>query len=543
MICRNKDKKKGQQDTYNYWMETNVGVHIPFPDVSNTRYGSHGEASATIIVYRTYFIEFMWSVRETKDKIGYTNIEKNFALSLEDKPTLVEMCTLALYSIAVSRPFMAMVRQKQNILDLEPFFKRKVDFLTKIEDNPTIWTTEGQPHSEASLSGEEWDAWSLKVLDAVRTLAKDLSNLDDAVKAFVRGARTAFVENFSDEFKPGGEISRMSPEERAKYFFASTNDINEGALGSWRLAQRRRAAETLHKFNSSFKASQNNTEDFIRAVLTEESDEVYLRKEARALDESGVAAELREEQTLANRKKAEENRRKENARVDRLKSKEDAITQMSKNLVLEAHLIDRLKADELNRQLDYHHDAEKQLGLPTVGDYLILEHGEKRANEILDDIDCYIAVAPLFLRLQRFPQRRQFKQWTGDDSKALMKVYLPAIRGHVPNEMVQTIASFLDFCYFAWHTDITEDRLKTLDTALQWFYAYQEIFHQSGVQPTGFSLLCQHTLSHYWTLIEDFGAPGGLCSSITKSRHITAVKRPWWQSNCYKALGQMLLTN
>ena len=33
-----------------------------------------------------------------------------------------------------------------------------------------------------------------------------------------------------------------------------------------------------------------------------------------------------------------------------------------------------------------------------------------------------IAAAPSFPGLRRFPEGRGFKQWTGDDSKALMKV-------------------------------------------------------------------------------------------------------------------------
>ena len=33
-----------------------------------------------------------------------------------------------------------------------------------------------------------------------------------------------------------------------------------------------------------------------------------------------------------------------------------------------------------------------------------------------------ISVAPPFPGLQRFPEGRDFNQWTGDDSKALMKV-------------------------------------------------------------------------------------------------------------------------
>ena len=38
-----------------------------------------------------------------------------------------------------------------------------------------------------------------------------------------------------------------------------------------------------------------------------------------------------------------------------------------------------------------------------------------------------ISVVPPFSRLRRFPQGRGFEQWTGDDSKALMKVGLSSL--------------------------------------------------------------------------------------------------------------------
>jgi hypothetical protein len=44
-------------------------------------------------------------------------------------------------------------------------------------------------------------------------------------------------------------------------------------------------------------------------------------------------------------------------------------------------------------------------------------------------------------------------------------------------------------------------------------------------------------------LIKEFGAPNGLCSSITESKHIKVVKEPWRHSSSWKALGQMLFTN
>ena len=111
------------------------------------------------------------------------------------------------------------------------------------------------------------------------------------------------------------------------------------------------------------------------------------------------------------------------------------------------------------------------------------------------------------------------------------------------NEVVKALSAFLDACYLARRTDITETTLTAFKSTLNKFYSHREIFRQSGICPDGFSLPCQHPLSHYPHQIQDFGAPGGVCSSITESRHITTVKKPWRRSNHYEALGQMLLTN
>jgi hypothetical protein len=172
-----------------------------------------------------------------------------------------------------------------------------------------------------------------------------------------------------------------------------------------------------------------------------------------------------------------------------------------------------------------------------------------------------IACAPPFAGLRRFPQGRHFQQWTGDDSKALMKVgyhslmtccmtlicliqvYISAIEGHVPSEMIHCFSSFLEFCYITRQNSHTYKSLLHLEKALDDFNRYREVFRTCGVRPTGFGLPRQHAMKHYPTLIRQFGAPNGLCSSITESKHIKAVKEPWRRSNCYEALGQMLITN
>ncbi|KAG1817222.1 uncharacterized protein BJ212DRAFT_1480446 [Suillus subaureus] len=124
-----------------------------------------------------------------------------------------------------------------------------------------------------------------------------------------------------------------------------------------------------------------------------------------------------------------------------------------------------------------------------VEKYLVLTHGRTEVDCILDDIDHRIVAIASFSGLHRFLQGCGFKQWTGDDSKALMKVYIPAIEGHIPTDVVRTFCALLEFCYLL------------------------------------------------------FGAPNGLCSSITEGKHIKAVKEPWRQSSKYKVLGQMLVTN
>ena len=118
-----------------------------------------------------------------------------------------------------------------------------------------------------------------------------------------------------------------------------------------------------------------------------------------------------------------------------------------------------------------------------------------------------------------------------------------ALEGYVPVDVIKTFNAFLDFCYIARQNVLTEDSLDALDTALERFHNYCEVFRMDGVRPDGFSLPRQHALKHYHQNITNFGAPNGLCSSITELKHITAVKKPWRRSSRYEALQQMLTIN
>ncbi|KAI0028625.1 hypothetical protein K488DRAFT_80584 [Vararia minispora EC-137] len=174
--------------------------------------------------------------------------------------------------------------------------------------------------------------------------------------------------------------------------------------------------------------------------------------------------------------------------------------------------------------------------------YLVEKQGKERAKKIMDEIDRRVAAAPTFPGLRRFPQGLRFKQWTGDDSKVLMKVYLPAIAEFVEPQVVQCLAPFMDFCYTVRLSEGGESDIARIEEKLAAFQQLREVFITANVRES-VSLPRQHSLCHYPILIQEFSAPNGLCSSITESRHITAFKKPWSRSNRYNTLGQMLLTN
>ncbi|KAJ7138132.1 hypothetical protein C8R44DRAFT_828463 [Mycena epipterygia] len=176
-----------------------------------------------------------------------------------------------------------------------------------------------------------------------------------------------------------------------------------------------------------------------------------------------------------------------------------------------------------------------------VNEYLHLEHGEKQALEIIQDIDRRISAVPEFPGLCRFPDGRDFSQWMGNDLKALMKIYLGAIAGYLPWDMIKAISAFMEFCYLVHCNAISAPDLMRIQDALNCFHHYRQIFIECGVC-VDISLPCQHSLIHYIHSIQFFGLPNGLCSSITESKHIKAVKEPWQHSSHFNVLSQMLVS-
>jgi len=104
---------------------------------------------------------------------------------------------------------------------------------------------------------------------------------------------------------------------------------------------------------------------------------------------------------------------------------------------------------------------------------------------------------------------------------------------------VRCIANFMDACYIARRNAITSPSLEHFRRCVDTFQELRNIFITTDVRTT-ISLPRQHALDHFYYAMQFFGSPNGLCSSITESKHIKAVKEPWRRSSRFKALIQML---
>jgi hypothetical protein len=122
-------------------------------------------------------------------------------------------------------------------------------------------------------------------------------------------------------------------------------------------------------------------------------------------------------------------------------------------------------------------------------------------------------------------------------------VYLAALEGRIPDGMVKCLRYLIEFCTLVRRNVHNTATIKRLEELLNLYHQSRQIFIDSGIRQNDQSPPRQHCMIHYAKLIRAFGAPNGLCSSITESKHIEAVKEPWRRSNRFHALEQMLKTN
>jgi hypothetical protein len=283
-ILNNKNDKSGHHDQFRIWWKARHGTDFTFPRTSNNRFQSNCEAAAVLTVYREDILEYLKYAEQKKAKVRYSHMEKNLVKALNDIPTRTELAVLALYAQAVSHPYMKAIREDPttNALDLGPLNQKIESFMVRLIEDPTFLVGEHVSYETGSFDGKPWR--SEKVVKKINELAPQFPYLKQALVAFCKGAHETW-KRFTSEYTPGGLIDEATQEEKDLAWMPSTNDVNEGALGQFRVMIRRQPQLTLLQYNARTMFARNNTAAFMDEMFTEDTHK-YVRELARQKDTS-----------------------------------------------------------------------------------------------------------------------------------------------------------------------------------------------------------------------------------------------------------------
>ncbi|KAG9095571.1 hypothetical protein FS749_010202 [Ceratobasidium sp. UAMH 11750] len=154
--------------------------------------------------------------------------------------------------------------------------------------------------------------------------------------------------------------------------------------------------------------------------------------------------------------------------------------------------------------------------------------------------------------MPRFPGIRHFKtgissffnsQWTGTESKALAKVFLPMVAGSRPPEAVGAARALMDFMYRVRLPQLDDDNLDKLEDDLAEFHELKDIFVSKGGLDTklGWDGIPKvHMLSHYVFMIREYGTTDGFNTEASERLHIDYVKIPYRASSKVDPVLQMV---
>ena len=372
MLFRNKNEITGYQSHHRLFMEAwkretyaeeikekIINPTDGFPDTNNTRYQSHSRATAELIKFTPLYIELIQTVVDAKTDSGSENhMETTVLKGLHCQKTLTEMAPQSLYGLTVSWPYLRYARGGGtktliNLLDTTDIHRHIAPFCRKITANPTVLLDPSSPLSDITIDGQE--CMDPMLITAVRKLAPDLPDLNRAISAMFGGGAMGW-DIFTSEFVEGGPFDQLTPEERVGLFIPSTNDANEGALGSLCSYKKHCPNGSADSFSDKVSVERNDTEDFI-ATKTSPVDLQYVMRIVRQRDKDGANKRFRLQ--LANnlcRKAAAQKAKKQQALH---KQTECQMFLQNAELVLEEAKIQQLTVKALKIQVQIHWHIHK----------------------------------------------------------------------------------------------------------------------------------------------------------------------------------------
>ncbi|OCB86613.1 hypothetical protein A7U60_g6291 [Sanghuangporus baumii] len=354
LMGANSSLAPGYHDEFCGFMLSYIGRPIRYPDTSLTRYTSFLNAAAENLANYDLYLKFMEYIRYRKVKPDLNHLESNVLKGLLDKPTLTELACQALYHEAVSIPYINSIRgsklEDTNGLTLDNLLQKVKSHIRKLIDDPDIILAPTSQPREAIMGGNE--SWNcpdaIKAIQVHITMDR-LPKLKDLFKAFLKGALDTW-KRFSSEFEDGGTIAALTEAEKDLAWMPSTNDVNEGALGSYRLFARKTPHGSLSLFNSLFRYRRNNTEEFISTYLSDDGLQAFLRKEARAEDQMGTDRKRSREIAEQHEEEARTKKQKRDEWDARVRKRDEELRGLA--IEFDRDHVNEMTAPELKNQLD-----------------------------------------------------------------------------------------------------------------------------------------------------------------------------------------------
>jgi len=158
-------------------------------------------------------------------------MEQNFWNAIHNIPTLSELAVLSLYAQSISHPYMEKVHTPgQNALELGLYHAKVLDHIREIIRNPHLLIGPSLSSTTTALDGKQWNP--PKMFKAVHEKLSTFPHIHGLLTVFFKGAEETWKQ-FTSEFAPDGLIDQSMAEEKELAWMPATNDINEGALGTF----------------------------------------------------------------------------------------------------------------------------------------------------------------------------------------------------------------------------------------------------------------------------------------------------------------------
>jgi hypothetical protein len=313
----------------------------------------------------------------------FSHMEENLWKALHCEATKTELAVLALYAQAISHPYMRAIRgntnSQINMLELAPLHSKVQQHMEKIIQHPDLLVGATTSSETGCMDGQPWQAPG--AMTAIQELVPKLPHLKELLIVFFKGALETW-KRFTSEFAPGGLIDETTSEEKELAWMPPTNDVNEGALGSFRVLLRRQPQLSLLQFNAQTMYMRNDTEAFMKKKFQPE-DHQYIRQLAHENDSRGTEKQKRMDMVEHAQAKVDKRLEATNKRKKKAQEKADRVA--SVKLIFDKEKVKELKGQSLKDHLE----AFQKAGAPNLQNLTSRTTVAKIREELKQAIDLY----------------------------------------------------------------------------------------------------------------------------------------------------------